>query len=62
MLKMFDWVRMRGLPRVFTSVVEGNLGASRFYGSLGFAFSGRFFDGEAEMLLQLAGGDDQFPV
>lgn len=53
MLKMLDWVRMRGLPRVYTSVVEGNSAALRFYESLGFASSGRFFDGEAELFLDL---------
>jgi diamine N-acetyltransferase len=54
MHKVFDWVREQGLPRLFTSVVDGNTAASRFYESLGFAFTGRSIDGEAEMRLELA--------
>lgn len=53
MEKVFDWARAQGLPRVFTSVVDGNTSASRFYESLGFAFTGRSIEGEAEMHRQL---------
>jgi diamine N-acetyltransferase len=53
LLEMADWVRSRGLARIFTSVVPGNAVATRFYESAGFVPTGRFLDGEAEMRLDL---------
>lgn len=53
MLEVFNWVDRRGLPKIFTSVVKGNLVATRFYQSLGFALTGRMLENEAEMHLQL---------
>lgn len=52
---MFDWVRARGLSRVFTSVEPGNAGAIVLYQSLGFAMTGRVIEGELEMHLDLQG-------
>ncbi len=60
MHQVFDWVRAQGLPQVFTSIVDGNTAASRFYESLGFAFTGRSIEGEAEMHLKFSGIARQF--
>jgi RimJ/RimL family protein N-acetyltransferase len=37
MFEMIDWVRELGLPRMITSVVDGNTAAFRFYKGFGFA-------------------------
>ena len=52
-MEMCQWVRARGLPRIFTSVVIGNSAAASLYASLGFIDTGRVIDGEDEMCLQL---------
>ena len=52
-MEMCQWVRARGLPRIFTSVVIGNLPAASLYASVGFVDTGRVIDVEKEMCLQL---------
>ncbi|MCU0831455.1 MAG: GNAT family N-acetyltransferase [Rhizobiaceae bacterium] len=55
LLDLFEWARSRGLPRIFTSVVPGNAAAAGLYQSLGFAFTGRVIEDEAEMVVVVPG-------
>lgn len=46
-------LRAAGVPRLFTSIVEGPGSPRRFYERLGFVATGREIDGETELVLAL---------
>jgi diamine N-acetyltransferase len=52
--RLKDWVRARGLSRIFTSAVPRNAGAMALYEAAGFVRTGRITDGEVELSCELS--------
>ena len=48
-----DALRADGVPRLFTSIVDGPGSPGPFYARLGFTLTGRDVDGETELVLEL---------
>jgi diamine N-acetyltransferase len=52
--RLADWALLKGLPRLFISTVQTNVGALRLYRSFGFRPTGRMAEGEMELSYTVA--------